>query len=217
VPGSWGLRLCFRLWDARSTGEEVAYSTIPFIRALACEHVDYNAFFVQTNHDFFRLPVPSSVVCRNSNLAKVPLCLQVMADQKASPTPSPPLSGVSDEKGIGKRTRPWFLVGSITVAAVIVLGLALGLGLGLGLKKHSNKASTQSPGVVANSSSPNAPYSYASSNISSLRSETQNYNLGMTDWDIAAPPATRTYNLTLSEIDAAPDGRRLWECVKSRC
>jgi hypothetical protein len=140
-----------------------------------------------------------------------------MADQKASPTPSPPLLGASGEKDVGRRTRSWFLVGSIIAAVVIVLGLALGLGLGLGLKKHSNKAATQPSGVAANSSSPNAPDSYASQNISPLRSETQNYNLGMTDWDIAAPPAVRTYNLTLSEIDAAPDGSRLRECIQSHC
>jgi len=141
-----------------------------------------------------------------------------MADQKASPTPSPPLLGARGEKDVGRRTSSWFLVGSIIAAVVIVLGLALGLGLGLGLKKPSNKAAiTQPSGVAANSSSPNAPDSYASQNISSLRSETQNYNLSMTDWDIAAAPAIRTYNLTLSEIDAAPDGRRLRECVQSRC
>jgi hypothetical protein len=140
-----------------------------------------------------------------------------MADQKASLTHSPPLSGVSGEKDVRRRTRSWPLVGSIIVVVVIVLGLALGLGLGLGLKKHSNKAATQPSGVAANSSSPNAPDSYASQYISPLRSETKNYNLSMTDWDIAAPPAIRTYNLTLSEIDAAPDGRRLRECVQSRC
>ena len=138
-----------------------------------------------------------------------------MADKKASPTPSPPLSGVSDEKHVRRRTRSWPLISSIIVAVVIVLGLALGLGLGLGLKKHSNKAATQPSGVAANSSSPNAPDSYASQNISPLRSETKNYNLGMTDWDITASPAIRTYNLTLSEIDAAADGRRLRECGSS--
>ena len=143
--------------------------------------------------------------------------MQVMADQKASPTPSPPLLGASGEKDVGRRTRSWFLVGSIIATVVIVLGLALGLGLGLGLKKHSNNAATQPSGVAANSSSPNAPDSYASQNISPLRSETQKYNLGMTDWDIAAPPAVRTYNLTLSEIDAAPDGSRLRECIQSHC
>jgi hypothetical protein len=137
-----------------------------------------------------------------------------MADQKASLTPLPPLSGVSGEKDVRRRTRSWPLVGSIIVVVVIVLGLALGLGLGLGLKK---KAATQPSGVAANSSSPSAPNSYASQYISPLRSETKNYNLSMTDWDIAAPPAIRSYNLTLSEIDAAPDGRRLRECVQSRC
>jgi hypothetical protein len=140
-----------------------------------------------------------------------------MADQKASPTPSPPLSGVDGEKDVRRRTRSWLLVGGIIAAVVTVLGLALGLGLGLGLKKHSGKAATQPSSVAANSSSPNAPDSYASQNISPLRSETKNYNLGMTDWDITAPPAIRTYNLTLSEIDAAPDGRALRECLQSRC
>ena len=139
---------------------------------------------------------------------------QVMADQKASPTPSPPLLGASGEKDVGRRTRSCFLVGCTIAAVVIVLGLALGLGLGLGLKKHSDKAATQPPGVAPNSSAPN---SYASQNISPLRSETKNYNLGMTDWDIAAPPAIRSYNLTLSEIDAAPDGSRPQECTQSHC
>jgi hypothetical protein len=113
-------------------------------------------------------------------------------------------SDVSGEKD-GKRRRPYLLVGTVIVVVGLVLGLALGLGLGLGLK-HSHKPSTQRQGVSANSSSPSPPNSYASLNLTSLRLDTKDYNLDMTDWDIAAPPTTRTYNFALSEIDAAPDG-----------
>lgn len=35
------------------------------------------------------------------------------------------------------------------------------------------------------------------------------YNLDM-NWNLNAPPTTRTYNLVVSEIQAAPDGRPLF-------
>jgi hypothetical protein len=130
-----------------------------------------------------------------------------MAERKASPAPSPPPSEVRGEKDGWKRNRSISLFGSVAVVVIIVLGLALGLGLGLGLKKHSDKPPTQPQGVAANSSTPNPPNSYASQYLTSLRLDTRDYNLDMTDWDIAAPPTTRTYNFTLSEFDAAPDGR----------
>lgn len=130
-----------------------------------------------------------------------------MANRKASQAPSPPSSDVSGEKDGQKRRRSYLFVGGITVVAVVVLALALGLGLGLGLKKHSAKATGQPQGSGGNASSPTPPNSYASPDLTYLRLDTKEYNLDMTDWDISAPPTTRTYNFTLSEVDAAPDGR----------
>lgn len=116
------------------------------------------------------------------------------------------MSDLGSEKNGKEGRRPGLLIGSIAVVVAVALGLALGLGLGLGLK-HSKTPKTQPQGVAANSSSPNSPSSYASLNLTSLRLATRDYNLDMTDWDIAASPTTRIYNFTLSEIDAAPDGK----------
>src|SRR4051812_35569774 len=129
-----------------------------------------------------------------------------MADREASLPPSPPRSDVSGEKAGQKRQRSWYLVGSVIFVTVVVLVLVLGLGLGLGLKKHADKAPAQSQGTGGNASSPSTPNSYASQDLTPLRLDTKDYSLDMTDWDIAAPPTTRTYNFTLSEIEAAPDG-----------
>ena len=141
----------------------------------------------------------------------------MMEDRKASPAPSPPLSDVSGEKTGQKRRPSWHLIGGIIIVAVIVLALALGLGLGLGLKKHSNKATARPQGTAGNASSPAPPNSYASQDLTPLRLDTKDYDLDMTEWDIAAPPTTRTYNFTLSEVEAAPDGRTDQARLFDRC
>jgi hypothetical protein len=130
-----------------------------------------------------------------------------MVNRKTSQATSPPSDDVSGEKDGQKRQRSYLFVGGIAVVAAVVLALALGLGLGLGLKKHSAKATGQPQGSGGNASSPTPPNSYASQDLTYLRLDTKEYNLDMTDWDISAPPTTRTYNFTLSEVDAAPDGR----------
>lgn len=130
-----------------------------------------------------------------------------MADGEASQVPSLLLSHISGEKDGQKRQRSYLFVGGIAVAAGVFLALALGLGLGLGLKKHSATATGQSQGSAGNASSPTPPNSYASQDLTYLRLDTREYSLDMTDWNISAPPTTRTYNFTFSEVDAAPDGK----------
>jgi hypothetical protein len=83
------------------------------------------------------------------------------------------------------------------VVIVVVLALALGLGLGLGLKKKHKNASNGSSGSQGDSLS--------SMSVQSWRRATEEYLLDM-NWDINAPPTTRTYNLTVGEISIAPDG-----------
>jgi hypothetical protein len=99
--------------------------------------------------------------------------------------------------------RILLLVGALIF---IVLALALGFGLGLGLKHHHNgspAATTSSSPASTPSSSP--INSTASETLQSWRRDTAEYNLSM-DWDINAAPTTRVFNLTVSEIQAAPDG-----------
>ena len=112
-----------------------------------------------------------------------------MADRTTSRAPSPLLSYGKGEKIGQKRQRSSLLTGGIIIVAVVVLALALGLGLGLGLGlKHSGKATTPSEGTTGNTSSPHPPNSYASQDLTSLRLDTKDYDLDVTEWDIAAPP-----------------------------
>ncbi|KAK7903304.1 hypothetical protein LTR67_001322 [Exophiala xenobiotica] len=103
----------------------------------------------------------------------------------------------------------------LTIAIlIVVLALALGLGLGLGLRHHHKASSGASPSSSpssSNSSSSNAssnaaPSSQASFSIPPWRSNVDDYTLNITGWDFNAPPATRTYNFTISEARIAPDG-----------
>lgn len=121
---------------------------------------------------------------------------------------SPPQKDV-DTRGTererrGHGPRRLFL---IAAAVLVVLALALGLGLGLGLKHHHNPSSGPSATNSTNSTTPSEP-SDASESVPPWRRATLDYTLDM-DWDINAPPTTRVFNLTLSEIDAAPDGMAL--------
>jgi hypothetical protein len=79
------------------------------------------------------------------------------------------------------------------VAILITLALALGLGLGLGLKKK-------------HSSSTSSVDSISSLNVQPWRQSTLEYDLSFSDWDLNAPPQTRSYNFTVSEININPDG-----------
>ncbi|KAF2669115.1 hypothetical protein BT63DRAFT_401225 [Microthyrium microscopicum] len=84
----------------------------------------------------------------------------------------------------------------LVAAFIVVLGLALGLGLGLGLK-HRTSTTESSPATGS---------SQASNQIQSWRRSTLDYALDLSGWDFNAPPTTRVYNFTASEIAAYPDG-----------
>ena len=86
----------------------------------------------------------------------------------------------------------------VALAIIVGLALALGVGLGIGLKRHHNNASS--------TSSPSNGDSGSSQTVESWRQATENYMLDMTSWDLNAPPTTRSYNFTVSEITIAPDG-----------
>ena len=102
-----------------------------------------------------------------------------------------------------KRGRPLLIIGGIVV--FVCVALALGLGLGLGLKKHGNNPATASSSPTPSPTSSGTP-SQASETVPSWRRDTEEYNLDMT-WDINAAPTTRIFNLTMTEIQAAPDGK----------
>lgn len=100
-----------------------------------------------------------------------------------------------------KNSCVWILI--ILGTVVVVLALALGLGLGLGLKKSSSSPINSSTIEGGNASAE----SYASEYVPPWRSNTKDYQLDFTDWDLDAPPTTRSYNFTLGETELAPDGR----------
>lgn len=106
------------------------------------------------------------------------------------------------------KSRYGLLIGGVVV--VVILALALGLGLGLGLHHHhsaASSASTSSPASSAPSSKPFGPSTPANATLdfTDFRKNAANFNLSM-DWDLNAPPTTRVYNFTISEVQAAPDG-----------
>jgi hypothetical protein len=102
------------------------------------------------------------------------------------------------------------LAGGLFLAAL--LALALGLGLGLGLKRQNDDqgalAATASSTTTAASPTPTLEPSGAPASPQSWRSATLDYDLDMS-WNISAAPTTRIFNLTVSEIQAAPDGEFL--------
>jgi len=106
----------------------------------------------------------------------------------------------------GRSRKSNLLIG--VAILVTIVALALGLGLGLGLQNH--KSSTAGETQPANGTSPNSTYGTNESpdisrNRPSWRRDPLEYNLDMS-WDINAAPTTRVFNLTVSEIQAAPDG-----------
>ncbi|KAF8864554.1 hypothetical protein BDZ45DRAFT_797233 [Acephala macrosclerotiorum] len=88
------------------------------------------------------------------------------------------------------------------IIIVAILALALGLGLGLGLKHHHGSSSSIEPSASA---TPSSTPSGISESLPSWRRDPAEYNLDMS-WDINAAPTTRVFNITISEIQAAPDG-----------
>ena len=120
-----------------------------------------------------------------------PVELQLLDEQKTVPA----------KKVSGHGRLPLFLGGAVVL---LVVALALGLGLGLGLKNDhkGSPAATHSASPMPSSAPTN---STASEILQSWRRDTAEYNLSM-DWDINAAPTTRIFNLTVSEIEAAPDG-----------
>ena len=124
---------------------------------------------------------------------------------------SPPVE--ASEKQAGSKGRgfgkPVLLIGASVV--FVVLALSLGLGLGLGLKHHGSgntvgASSTLSTSGTLPSATPTNVPNAVSLALPSWRRNPQEYVLDM-DWDINAAPTTRVFNLTVSEIEAAPDGK----------
>jgi hypothetical protein len=110
----------------------------------------------------------------------------------------------------GKSRKPLLFIG--TAIVLLIIALALGLGLGLGLKHKNASAGGQS----SNGTSPNSTNGTSgtspdiSENRPSWRRDPLEYNLDRS-WDINAAPTNRIFNLTVSEIQAAPDGNlALW-------
>jgi hypothetical protein len=95
-----------------------------------------------------------------------------------------------------------------TAIALLIIALALGLGLGMGLrhKKASAGGGHSTSGISPNSTNGTSGTSPdISENRPSWRRDPLEYNLDRS-WDINAAPTTRVFNLTASEIQAAPDG-----------
>jgi hypothetical protein len=117
------------------------------------------------------------------------------------------LEGEKPSGTTAKKTRsPLLFIGSAVIFFVVVLALGLGLGLGLKHKKAAAGGTQSSNGTLPN---PANGTSGTSPDISfarpSWRRDPLEYDLDMT-WDINAAPTTRVFNLTISEIQAAPDG-----------
>ena len=114
----------------------------------------------------------------------------------------------------GKAGRPLLYIGAGALFIAVVLALGLGLGLGLGLKHHNHSASSTlsaSTSTAASSSPSSTPTnvpSTASQVVQPWRRDTLDYSLDMT-WDLNAVPTTRVFNLSVTQIDAAPDGKSL--------
>jgi FtsP/CotA-like multicopper oxidase with cupredoxin domain len=112
-----------------------------------------------------------------------------------------------DENSLEERKRSsrrlWLLFGVGTI--VVMLGFALGLGLGLGLKHVHNSSKSGGGAISQPSGAPTTP-SQASLAIPPWRSNVEDYTLHIKSWDFNAPPTTREYNLTLSEVQLSPDG-----------
>lgn len=104
---------------------------------------------------------------------------------------------VAGEKAKGPRKYVLF----IGVAAFwIIFALISGFGLGLGLKDHN------SPGNPSVSATSTNVTNSTSTDVPLWRRDPQDYNLDM-GWDLNAAPTTRLFNFTLTEIEAAPDGK----------
>lgn len=121
-----------------------------------------------------------------------------------------------NEKGAAtasKHLGKTFLLVLIGAVTFVILALSLGLGLGLGLKHHtSESASSQNVTSSTATSTAHQPTATAppssagqSTDIPSWRRDPSEYVLDMS-WDLNAAPTTRVYNLTVSNITAAPDG-----------
>ncbi|ORX33462.1 Cupredoxin [Kockovaella imperatae] len=101
------------------------------------------------------------------------------------------------------RGRKWILA----VGALIVIGLALGLGVGLG-KHHSAKSSptaTPSPSIWTGGPE-NATDIKTTLTREELLGDQDRWLLSNRNFTISTEPQTRTFNWTLSEVNAAPGG-----------
>jgi hypothetical protein len=88
------------------------------------------------------------------------------------------------------------VIGGLIILFIVTV-ISLSVGLGVGLAVWNNKKS----------SSGNSASSIASTAVQSWRRSTDDYNLGFANWDLNAPPTTRSYNFTVGELTIAPDGK----------
>jgi FtsP/CotA-like multicopper oxidase with cupredoxin domain len=107
------------------------------------------------------------------------------------------------EQTVRRSSRKRLLI-IILLSAIlfIIIALGLGLGLGLGLKRNGSNFSPSN-----GTSLPSSPVAYNPPiGNESWRRNTSEYLLDTTTWDINAPPTTRQYNFTISEVQGYPDG-----------
>lgn len=89
----------------------------------------------------------------------------------------------------------------LSIVLFVVIAPGLGLGLGLGLKHHGSNF------APSNGTSSPLAYNPPLGNESWRRNPSE-YILDTTTWDINAPPTTRAYNFTISEVEGFPDGEQ---------
>ena len=93
---------------------------------------------------------------------------------------------------------------------IVILALALGLGLGLGLGLHHSSSSSLDENSSTSSATGNVTAPGNSSDITTLLTRDQllgdqdRWLLSNRNFEISSQPQTRTFNWTLSEVNAAP-------------
>lgn len=122
------------------------------------------------------------------------------SDHSSLPAQQNKNGGEASSPGTNPGRKRFAVIGIITGIVFVVIALGLGLGLGLGLKHHGNNSNV-------NASNSTASASPAPAVEPSWRRNTSEYELDMTTWDINAPPTTRYFDFTLSQIQGSPDGK----------
>lgn len=100
-----------------------------------------------------------------------------------------------------RKKRTWVCLGGI----IVVLALALGLGLGLGLHHSSSTSSDATSSASSDVSAPgNSSDISTTINRTALLGDQDRWLLSNRNFEISSTPQTRTFNWTLSEVNAAP-------------